>query len=217
MSVAVWVRILVSIAVTALLLFGCAGRLDLPFFWAFIAITALLPVAMVTTVDRGLIRERMHTPPGGCDRKLPYLIMPFFGLHLAVAGLDARFGWSQVPFVWQCVGLAVCAAGYAVTVWAMRVNRFYSPVVRIQSERGHRVVDGGPYGFVRHPGYACALLLLLCSGIMLGSWWAILCNVIPIALLLRRVFIEDPFLQANLPGYADYAARVRYRLLPGVW
>lgn len=210
-------RMSAFLAITALLLFGGAGRFDVPFFWAFLGMFVVTSAVMMMTADPGLLRERTHPGSGGLDRKMPMFILPFFAAHLAVAGLDVRFGWSRVPAIWQCAGLVVCAAGYFVTVWALNVNRFYSPVIRIQAERGHHVVDRGPYAVIRHPGYACALVLLVSGGIMLGSWWSVLCNIVPMAFILRRVAIEDPFLHANLTGYKEYARRVRYRLVPGLW
>jgi protein-S-isoprenylcysteine O-methyltransferase Ste14 len=99
----------------------------------------------------------------------------------------------------------------------MKANRFFSPVVRIQSERGHHLVDSGPYRLVRHPGYAGSLLSCVGGALALGSCWAL----VPVGalgvLILRRIVVEDRFLKANLEGYAEYSERVRYRLLPGVW
>ena len=109
------------------------------------------------------------------------------------------------------------AAGLGLVLWAMAVNRFFSPAVRIQEERGHHVITSGPYRLVRHPGYAGMIVAALCSGPALGSWWAILPIAAYILLILRRAAVEDRFLQAELRGYADYARRVRSRLVPGIW
>jgi protein-S-isoprenylcysteine O-methyltransferase Ste14 len=100
---------------------------------------------------------------------------------------------------------------------AMRANRFFSSVVRVQKERGHRVIDGGPYGTIRHPGYLGMIVSVPCSGLALGSWLAFALGVVYAALILRRVFFEDAFLRGNLEGYADYTRRVPYRLIPGGW
>jgi protein-S-isoprenylcysteine O-methyltransferase Ste14 len=102
-------------------------------------------------------------------------------------------------------------------VYAMSVNRFFSSVVRIQNDRGHHVVDSGPYAYVRHPGYTGMLLFGATLPLALGSWWAFLPGSAIVLFGFRRLWIEDRFLAANLPGYRDYAARVRYRLLPGIW
>jgi len=102
-------------------------------------------------------------------------------------------------------------------VYPMSVNRFFSSVVRIQDERGHHVIDRGPYALVRHPGYLGMLLVGATMPLALGSWWALLPGSALVACGLRRVWVEDRFLAVSLPGYREYAARVRYRLLPGVW
>jgi protein-S-isoprenylcysteine O-methyltransferase Ste14 len=108
-------------------------------------------------------------------------------------------------------------AGFVLSVWAVRTNRFFSPVVRIQSDRGHHVIDTGPYRFLRHPGYAGLLLSAACGAAALGSWWSLLPLVPSVFLFVRRTGMEDRFLRADLTGYADYAERVQYRLVPGVW
>jgi protein-S-isoprenylcysteine O-methyltransferase Ste14 len=112
--------------------------------------------------------------------------------------------------------LLACPA-WIVFVWAMYANRFFSSIPRIQSERGHAVITAGPYRVVRHPGYTAALLAALTSGIALGSWASTFIAPIAFVLLVRRTMLEDRMLQSELPGYADYAARVHHRLLPGIW
>jgi protein-S-isoprenylcysteine O-methyltransferase Ste14 len=97
------------------------------------------------------------------------------------------------------------------------VNRFFSSIPRIQSERGHTVISTGPYRFVRHPGYTAGLLAAITSGIALGSWISTFIAPIALALLVWRTIVEDRMLQRDLPGYGDYAARVPYRLVPGIW
>lgn len=144
---------------------------------------------------------------------------PFILGHLVVAGLDVgRFGWSgPVPFGVHAVGLAGYAAGFVLSAWAVRVNPFFSPVVRVQAERGHRLVSDGPYRFLRHPGYAGLLLSSACGAAALGSWWSLV-PLVPVAVLfLRRTWVEDRYLRDELTGYAGYAGRVRYRLVPGLW
>jgi protein-S-isoprenylcysteine O-methyltransferase Ste14 len=144
-----------------------------------------------------------------------------FWVYLAiVAGLDrGRFRWSDnVPGWLQAVSLIGLAAGYVLCFWAMAVNRFFSSVVRIQSDRGQHVVASGPYAYVRHPGYLAGVVIILASGPALGSWLAtalVIASSVPF--LLYRATTEDRVLQAELPGYSDYARRVRWRLLPGIW
>jgi protein-S-isoprenylcysteine O-methyltransferase Ste14 len=140
-------------------------------------------------------------------------------LHWAVAGLDrGHLHLSKtVPPGVEAVALALFTLAWIVFVWAMYVNRFFSSIPRIQSERGHSVITSGPYCFVRHPGYTAALLAAVTSGIALGSWISTFIAPIALVLLLWRTIVEDRMLQSDLPGYADYAARIRYRLVPGIW
>jgi protein-S-isoprenylcysteine O-methyltransferase Ste14 len=141
-------------------------------------------------------------------------------IHWVIAGLDrGRLHWTDnVPQWLQALGLAVVAASYGLVFWAMLVNRFFSSVVRIQSDRGQHVITAGPYAFVRHPGYSAGILIMLASGIALGSWLAAaFLVVVVLPFLIYRVFNEDRVLQSRLDGYADYARRVRWRLVPGIW
>lgn len=218
MSAGLLVRVVLFLGVTAGLVFGSAGRLDLPFFWAFFGVVIAAWLIALTVIDRGLMEERQRPGPGGVDRQLRFLILPVFAGLLIVAGLDAgRFHWSHLPEPVQFLALVAVAGGYGLSIWAVSVNRFYSPVVRIQSERGHHLITSGPYARVRHPGYAGSLLVILGTGPLLGSWWALLPGCAAAACLLRRLLIEDRFLHAHLDGYVEYARRVRYRLVPGLW
>ena len=200
-------------------LFASAGTFAITAFWVYLAILATVFVASFAMLDPGLLRERMR--PGG---KPPPLGLKLFTvvllLHLVVAGLDrGRLHLSDgIPPWLQATGLAVVAAAYALVLWAMRVNRFFSSVVRIQFDRGQRVVATGPYSFIRHPGYAAGTLIVLASGIALGSWLAaVLLVVTSLPFLFYRAITEDRVLLAELPGYREYAGRVRWRLIPGVW
>ncbi len=136
-----------------------------------------------------------------------------------MAGLDrGRLHWSDsVPLWLRAVALLLFAIACVPVIWAMRVNRFFSSAVRIQFDRGQRVISDGPYRFVRHPGYTAALVLIVANGVALGSWLAAAICWIGIPILLWRTAMEDRMLHAELPGYAEYAARVKWRLLPGIW
>ncbi len=213
----VLLRVVTGLGILTWLLFGGAGRFDLPFFWATLGVMISVAIIAMLTIDRGLLRERLNPAPGGTDRHIRAMIMPFSLAHLGLAGLDARYGWSHVPFAAQLCGLIVMAIAFSLSIWAMRVNLFFSPVVRIQSERGHRLVTNGPYAYIRHPGYLAAVILLASSGISLGSWWSLLPNIGAILVIFRRLLLEDRFLHKNLDGYRDYAQRVRSRLVPAVW
>jgi protein-S-isoprenylcysteine O-methyltransferase Ste14 len=206
------------IAGLAFVLFACAGRFDLAPLWEYLGVYAAVSLAGACLIDPGLVQER--TRPGGkrLERKYGLLVAPFAG-HYVVAALDTgRYHWTApVPAAVQLAALAVFAASMAIVTWAMRVNRFLSSVVRIQTERGHQLVTDGPYRFVRHPTYSAAILGFSASGIALGSWVAGIVLLPLFAFLLYRTVTEDAFLKKNLPGYEEYAARVTHRLLPGVW
>ncbi len=135
-----------------------------------------------------------------------------------VAGLDALFQWSagfSLPV--EMIGLALILAGYTLGSYAFVENTFFSGTVRIQEERGHEVVSSGPYGWMRHPGYLGSLVSSLGMPLLLDSAWAFIPVVVFAVFFVIRTRLEDRFLQANLPGYREYAQKVRYRLLPGIW
>ncbi|SRR5579884_1050653 len=200
-------------------LFASAGTLRIATFWIYLAILAASLIASLLWLDRDLVRERMR--PGGNKPPLGLRLFPaLFLAHWAVAGLDrGRFHLTDFVPPWlQWLALAALAIGYALAFWAMAVNRFFSSVVRIQSDRGQYVVRGGPYACIRHPGYLAGIVIVLASGMALGSWLAdALLVVCCLPFLLYRVLTEDRVLRAELPGYRDYAERVRWRLLPGLW
>jgi protein-S-isoprenylcysteine O-methyltransferase Ste14 len=201
------------------LLFVSAGRWDLPWFWAVLAVHTSLMIVMVSVMDPDLRRERLRPGPGVRDCWFRKVVGPLMLVHLVVAGLDAgRFRWSgPVPAGVHALGLAGMAAGLGLSVWAMATNRFFSSVTRIQADRGHRVVTAGPYRVLRHPSYAGSIVGAACGGIALGSWWSLV-PLVPFGLLfLWRTAMEDRMLREELEGYAGYAQRVRYRLMPGLW
>jgi protein-S-isoprenylcysteine O-methyltransferase Ste14 len=135
-----------------------------------------------------------------------------------LAGLDFHFGWTaQMPLALQLAALIIAVLGYALGTWAMAANAFFSMVVRIQEDRGHTVATGGPYRYVRHPSYTGTIAFELATPIMLGSLWALIPGGLAALLFVVRTALEDRTLHEELPGYAEYAARVRYRLMPGVW
>jgi protein-S-isoprenylcysteine O-methyltransferase Ste14 len=202
----------------AVILFAAAGRLDLPLYWVYIAVVAAFSVGGLFLIGEDLARERMR--PGGkpppWSLRLAFLLCL---LYWAIAGLDrGRFHWSDtVPPVLRLVALAVFVLGLALTLWPMYVNPFFSSAVRIQNERGQRVVTDDPYRWVRHPGYAGAIPVMIAGGLVLCSWIAAGLGAAGALWLVRRTVVEDRMLQTELPGYEDYARQVRWRLLPGIW
>ena len=188
-----------------------------PWLWAYLGAFAGIGLHAMFTMDDDLARERFNPPSSGADRLPLRWIRLIAAVHLIVAIADSRFEWTTVPDVLRGVGLAGFASCFLLFVHAMKANRFFSAVVRIQEDRGHHLVDSGPYAVVRHPGYAGMLLFTPFSGMALGSWISVAMGLLFSALVLRRVLFEDKFLRDNLPGYSAYTTRVRYRLLPGVW
>lgn len=206
----------------AAMLFGSAGRLDWPMAWAFVGAYVVVTAAAFALLDRALILERSRPTPGAerSDIILASVASVWLlPLPLVVAGLDVgRFHWSPIlPTAPKLAGLGVYVVGNALGVWTMTYNPFFSDFVRIQTERRHRVVSDGPYAYVRHPGYAFGLLALLGLPIALGSLWALVPALVGAGLIAFRAVREEGTLARGLPGYAAYAARVRWRLLPGVW
>jgi protein-S-isoprenylcysteine O-methyltransferase Ste14 len=196
-----------------------AGEVGSPHLWALAAGCSAVAFYAVHTVSPELARERYHPPSPGLDGATLRWVRLLGFVTIVFALLDSG-RWhvsAPVPDGWRVVGLITFLSGIGMFVYAMSVNRFFSSVVRIQNERGHHVVDSGPYAHVRHPGYVGMLLAWATMPLALGSWWAFLPGSVVVVFGLLRVFIEDRFLAANLSGYREYAARVRYRLLPGVW
>ena len=137
---------------------------------------------------------------------------------LIVAGLDHRYGWSPVFPPWLIViGFILITLGYAFAAWALVENRFFFSVVCIQMDRGHRVCDSGPYRIVRHPGYAGNILPLLGIVLALGSLWTLIPAAVALIIAIIRTVLEDHTLREELPGYREYAQRVPYRLIPGIY
>ncbi len=219
MPVSAYLQAVAFVIGLAVALFASAGTIWIAGFWVYIAIFVAIMAASFAGLDPGLLRERMR--PGG--QKPPVALRLFSALlfvHWIIAGLDrGRLHWSDtVPGWLQWLGLAAMAAGYALCFWAMRENRFFSSVIRIQTDRGQHVVSSGPYAVIRHPGYTAGILIIVASGIALGSWLAaafLIVTVLPF--LLYRAITEDRILQVELEGYRAYAARVHWRLVPGIW
>jgi protein-S-isoprenylcysteine O-methyltransferase Ste14 len=184
----------------------------------YLLVWSIFGVYAMVSIDDDLARERFRPPEPGADRAPLRAIRLLALAHVVVGTLDAgRWHLAPVPDTLRALALVMMVPSALFVVEAMRANRFFSPVVRVQKERGHRVVDSGPYGTIRHPGYLGMIVAVMCSGLALGSWLGFALAALYAALILRRVFFEDAFLQANLEGYADYARRVPYRLIPGGW
>ena len=209
--------------VSAAIYFVSAGRTNLPLAWAYFGInlgTGVIFSIVLEIVNPGLIAERFKPGAGEQDRVFKIGSSILTVLMLVVAGLDVgRYHWTGPVAPWlQIAALVFVVLGYLFMAWATLTNRFFSSAVRLQTDRGQVVVDSGPYRLVRHPGYAGAIPYLAFGGLALGSWLATLIAGVPmIVILLRRTLLEDKMLREGLAGYKEYAARVKYRLAPGIW
>jgi protein-S-isoprenylcysteine O-methyltransferase Ste14 len=216
-------QLVVWMVFIAALVFWPAGTLAYPAGWVFVGLFAVGGLAMVLWLGRydpHLLRERMASPlqraQAPWDRVWLLTFMVAFCAWLAFMSWDAaRTGFGAVPLWLQVVGAAGILLDYAGTFWTFRENSFAAPVVKVQQSQ--RVIDTGPYAFVRHPMYASALFLLLGMPLLLGSWFGLALAVVFILGVAWRAVHEEEALREGLPGYADYAARVRYRFIPFVW
>ncbi len=219
------VQTAVWLTITAALLFVPAGTVDWPEAWVLLAeygVLGLISGYLIAQHDPELLRERMRSPIQGDQKSWDKILLPFvFALWLAqyvVIALDAvRYQTSDVPLWLKVVGALGIAFGLYVFHIVMRANTFAAPVVKIQTERKHQVVDTGPYAVVRHPMYAGAIPLLVGTPLLLGSWYGLAFSLILIVIFAVRAVLEEETLRSELAGYDAYTARVRWRLVPGVW
>jgi len=207
----------------AVLMFWPAGTLWWTRGWVFLlTFTVGAPLSAIylqrVNPDVVVARSRFHKGTKAWDKCLLAVLFPAFLAIISVAALDdSRFHWCPLPWSICALGYAILCCGFAEAIWATAVNRFFEPTVRIQSDRGQTVVTTGPYAIVRHPGYAAALPMFVGMALAMGSLWALIPAAIASVVLVLRTLWEDATLKAELPGYQDYAQRVRYRLIPGVW
>jgi protein-S-isoprenylcysteine O-methyltransferase Ste14 len=217
------VRESMGVVMLAVMLFLAAGTLNWIAGWVMVIVMAgWVTATAIVVIPRypELLAER--TGPKKGAKTWDTALLGLYGVAMMVmwivAGLDMRYSWSSgIGLAAQICALLIVIGSYGLVVWATGVNAFFSQVVRIQSERGHTVSSSGPYRYVRHPAYVGMILVVLGLPSMLSSWWALIPGVISALLVIVRTALEDRTLQAELPGYAEYALHVRYRLVPGIW
>jgi protein-S-isoprenylcysteine O-methyltransferase Ste14 len=219
-------RVAVLFAILLFLPFPIAGTLDWPGAWADGAIMILFFIVSRVLAWRknpGLLEERgrflKNEEVKPWDKVLSIIVglVGYFGI-LVVAALDRRFSWSSnVSWLVILSGFCLVALGNALASWAFLSNRFFSGVVRIQKERGHVVVDSGPYRIVRHPGYLGGIISDIGSVFLLGSYWALIPAALTIAAMGIRTYLEDMTLMKELSGYPEFSEKTRFRLIPGIW
>jgi protein-S-isoprenylcysteine O-methyltransferase Ste14 len=212
-----------AIAVGAVL-FASAGTLHWPGAWVLLITSIVLgPLCgwWLYRLDPALLAERLKPIIQKQQPAADKVFMTAFVLAilawLVTMGLERRQSASDMPLVLEALGLALLLLSTVFILWVFRENSFAAPVVKLQAERAQHVVSTGPYAYVRHPMYSGMMLFFIGVPLLLSSWWGI--AIVPLFLLLFaiRIRIEERTLREGLRGYADYAARVRYRLLPGVW
>jgi len=203
-----------------------AGDWGWPRGWLYAFITigmSILSRVLIFKKSPDLIKERASFASAEGVKPWDKKLVPWIAIYLPlvtliVAGLNERFGWPpEVPLWLAWLSLVVILLGYAIGIWAMLSNPFFSAVVRIQTERGHVTVEAGPYRYVRHPGYSSGIFTWLAIPLLLGSYWALIPAAVACTLTVLRTRLEDQTLVEELLGYREYSQRTRYRLLPGVW
>jgi protein-S-isoprenylcysteine O-methyltransferase Ste14 len=215
---------LIWIVVLGALLFVPAGTLRWPAAWLFLGTIGILGIAgglWLARYDPALLNERMRPmmqdDQPAADKKF-MLVFGFAGLiWLLAIGLDMRAHGVRIPREMQALGFLMLLFSSGFILWVMRENSFAAPVIKLQTERGHRVISSGPYALVRHPMYGGTMLFFVGAPLLLGSSWGVAMSPLFAMLFAFRIAIEERALLAGLPGYADYTARVRYRLVPGLW
>ena len=214
-------QVVVQFLVLAAILFISSGRLNWVWAWAYLGVGVGILAINLLVMSPELIAERGRTDKKDTkawDRVLTTLsIFPTMGVPI-IAGLDERFGWSPpLAVVIQVVALIIFALAQLLFTWGMVSNKFFSTSVRIQMDRDHTVASGGPYRYVRHPGYVGYIVASFATALALGSLWGLIPAGLTMCLLIIRTALEDRTLLEELDGYKEYAQKVRYRLLPGVW
>jgi protein-S-isoprenylcysteine O-methyltransferase Ste14 len=221
-----WIRLVVVYLLIPLILLICGGDLRWWQGWLYSLLIFVAGMGGHMWAEQrhpGLMAERQNIEKiknaKAWDKVLAPLMAVSIGFPLViVAGLDHRYNWSpEFPLWLNVIGFVLISLGYTFAVWAMAENRFFSSVVRIQTDRGHVVCDSGPYRFVRHPGYAGNIFPPFGIVLALGSVWTLIPAAVALIITVIRTVLEDQTLQEELPGYRDYAQRVRYRLIPGIY
>jgi protein-S-isoprenylcysteine O-methyltransferase Ste14 len=217
-----WVAI--SFLVMAVALFLPAGTFAWPPGWIFLILLhgwLLVGIGLLLRHNPGLLEERLRISQPNqkpWDKVFITLYQSFLLAWLMLMPLDAvKYHWSQIPILLQVVGVMLLITSFMIISLTFRENAFLSPTVRVQHDRGQTVISTGPYRYVRHPMYAGGLLLFLGTPLLLGSWYGLLLVALLIPAVAVRAVGEERVLRGELPGYAAYMNRVKYRLIPYVW
>jgi protein-S-isoprenylcysteine O-methyltransferase Ste14 len=214
-----YLRIGLAIPIFALVVLLPAWKWDYWQGWLYLLIL-YIPIFFVLYYllknDPALLQRRMRMrEKESVQRRIIVLSLVYFLVAFTLPGLDVRFGWSKVPSWVSLVADVLVLIGYMTFVWVLTINSYLSRVVEV--EAGQKVVSSGPYAIVRHPMYAGISLMYVATPVALGSFWALIPAIFIVPLLVARLRNEEQVLLRDLPGYAEYTQKVKYRLLPGIW
>ena len=214
------IQVSMSIIITLIVLLVSAGIINWIYAWIYTFASVLVIITNALIFPAELIAERGRKKENveKWDKIITgIIIIPWYAIYI-LAGLDIRFGWSPEFSLWvHITALITFISGNALVSWAMVANNYFSTKVRIQYDRGHTVTSGGPYRYIRHPGYLGMIIFLLSTPILLGSFWALIPAIITVMLFIVRTSFEDATLKNRLEGYKEYAEKVKYRLISGIW
>lgn len=221
-----WIRLVLVYLLIPLFLLACGGDLGWWQAWLYSLLIVAAGIGGRIWAELrhpGLTAERQDIENIQSAKSWDKVLAPLMAVSISfplviVAGLDHRFAWSpEFPQWLNVIGFILISLGYAFAAWAFAENRFFYSMVLVQTDRGNLVCDSGPYRYVRHPGYAGNIVPLFGIVLALGSVWTLLPVAVASVISVLRTILEDRTLQEELPGYRDYARRVRYRLIPGVF
>ena len=221
-----WIKLVAVYALIPIVLFVCGGEFDWWQAWLYSLLIVAIGIGGRVWAELrhpGLTADRQNSENIQSAKSWDKILAPLMALSISyplviVAGLDHRYDWSPDFSLWlNIVGFFLIALGYAFAAWAVAENRFFYSVVVVRTDRGHVVCDSGPYRYVRHPGYAGNIVALFGLVLALGSVWTLLPVAVALVISIWRTVLEDRTLQEELPGYRDYARRVSYRLILGIF
>lgn len=220
-SAKIWLDGVAMSVLIALALFLSAGTIDYWQAWAYLGVSAVSSVLLIRFISKDpiLLENRTKRGPTAEKRTIQKIIVLCAGLGaiaaFVVPGLDRRFGWSNVPSWLSVVGDILIIVAISMVFRVFKENSFGSATVEVT--KGQRVISTGPYAIVRNPMYASAAVYFIGMSLALGSYWGLIASILTILGLVWRLFDEEKFLTKNLPGYAEYCAKVRWHLVPGIF
>lgn len=215
-----FIQVISQLLIIMIILFISAGTIRWLWAWVYLGIGILILAANALVLDPELVAERGKKKEGvkKFDKIITTInIIPAIAI-MVLSGLEYRFGWSEnIPLYYYITGIILMVLGNALFTWAMASNKYFSTYVRIQADRDQTVAEGGPYVWVRHPGYTGYIIFTFATPMILGSLWALIPAGSTFILFIIRTILEDNTLKNELDGYKEYAGRVKYRLIPGIF